>query len=271
MLLAALAFADPMDTAAGDMAPCQSHLGDSAPADGATRVPLDVSMVVEVADPTCEPGQWSLALYRDGLAEPLTSSEQSVRLGFLELTPSAQLDPFTGYRLEVTDAFGDGISAEYGFTTGDATADPSEWTVTIADLRAEWHPSESRLVVTSMIEVPLGQPDGILVRAGESDGTGGVSDWEAEDWGFGGAETYLSWITFLDEDPRDLCIVAQGRNLDGSWTDARQTCVATTEALGDTGSEGNAGTGCMCNSAGALRGGAVPVLALAAALRRRRR
>ena len=254
---------------AGDVACEAAYVARTLPALGATGVPLDAQIVVDLEGNCGGPTFYELALYGfdESGAELLV---ESVEVPFVDintllvLTPSDDLAPNANYLVRILPSDGWGELTEISFTTGEGSIQGlGEGRPEVLSLAAEtYDPDAAEISVTWNAEVKAAtDPDGLSVLLAldpadnETIWAGAVPD---------ANHAYFSgWLSSTDP-LSELCVQFVQVDGSGAWSLPTESCVEI-----ETYEEPKAELPWGCSGAAAPSSAALALLGLLT-LRRRR-
>jgi hypothetical protein len=265
LLTALTAHAEP----AGDVACEVAYVARTLPENGATGVPVDARIVIDLEGDCGGPSFYELGLY--GLDESGAETlVESVEIPFvninslLVMSPSEELAPNADYVVRIVPSDGWGEMTEISFSTGEGSiAGLGEARPEVLSLSAEtYDPRAAEISVSWWAEVQAASdPDGLSVLLA-LDPADNETVW-AEAIPSGGVAYFSGWMSSTDP-ISELCVQFVQVDGSGAWSLPTESCAEIT-----TYEEPKVGLPWGCSGAAAPSSAALALIGLLT-LRRRR-
>lgn len=233
----------------------------SVPVNGATGVPIDVTPAMVFSDEGCGIGQWQLTVTRGDDGSELGTITEVPDDFLIELDLDGELDPDTDYVMTVTPLDGSGTESVVEFRTGATHAVPHGVVPVVELVEPTWRSDTAVLRVEGSVSFGAGGGQDLLTRWTASDADGTALDTIFSLDAVGTEPVRAVPVQGVVEMPAEACLTVETRELDGAWNASDTVCGAV-EDLSPAVS--------LCSTGSGVASAAGAVLALAAALGRRR-
>ncbi len=231
----------------------------TAPANGATNVPLDVVPAVVFIDNGCGNSEWVLTLTRDADGEVIATTNDPSQDFLAELPLDADLDAETAYTLTISGTQESVVS----FTTGAALVQPHGLVPEVLDLGASWDNVVQQVVLDGTVHNGAAAGQDLIVqwRSASSDGSSELTNTFVDAAGTDAQRSYAAGSSIGL--PSEWCLTPSIREADGTWNDGEQSCGAVEDVSSDP--------IFSCSTGGGSASGLAALLASASLLARRAR